>query len=403
MKRPLEGIRVVECGVYHAGPGGSAILGDLGAEVIKVEEPKVGDPIRGSGKIGEISFGIPGNRNLFCEGSNRNKKSVTLDLTTKKGQEIVHRLVEQSDVFLTNMRRQALEKMRITYSTLREINPELIYATVSAFGPKGPDKDNGGFDYQGQARSGFMYSMGEADMPPLVCQFGIADQVTAIMASHQIITALFMRERLGIGQEVHVSILSSTMFLLYFNILLSQMGGIEVPRHNRATAFPMRNYYKCSDGRWFMMTLTPPERHWGPLCQALGHPELENDPRFNNDSNRFANAGRLISIFDEIFATRPRDEWVRIFGKYDLFYCAVNSPSELHEDPQIAENEYIIDFDHPTLGKVKIPGYPVHFSESWARTTSAAPDLGEHTEEVLMEIGGCTKKEIAQLREEGVV
>ena len=403
MKRPLEGIRVLECGIFHAGPGGTAILGDLGGEVIKIEQPGTGDPIRATKRIGSISFEIPGGRSIFCEGANRNKKSVTIDLGTNKGQEIVHRLVSRSDVFLTNMRPQAIKSLNITYPILRQFNPKLIYASVSAFGQKGPDRERGGFDYQGQARSGLMYSMGEIDMPPVLSQFGIVDQATAVMASHQIITALFMRERFGIGQEVHVSILGSTMFMLYFNILMTQMGGFEPPRHKHSTELPTRNYYKCSDDRWLMMTLTPPEKYWGSLCLALDHPEFENDPRFNTDEMRLENAKELVAIFDQIFATRPLEEWLNIFAKYDLFCCAVNRPGELADDPQVLANHYLVDFEHPTLGKIKIPGYPVHFSESSAGTTSAAPELGEHTDEVLSTLGEYTRDEIAQLREERVI
>lgn len=403
MKRPLEGVRILECGIYHAGPGGTAILGDLGAEVIKIEPPGAGDPLRGIKRIGSISVEIPGDRSIFYEGANRNKKSVTLNLKSEKGLEILHRLVSQSDVFLTNMRQQAVKSMKITYPLLRQINQRIIYASVSAYGPKGPDKDRGGFDYQGQARSGFMYSVGEAGMPPLVTQFGIIDQVTAIMVSHQILTALYMRERSGLGQEVHVSILGSAMFLLYFNVLIAQLGGFDVPRSQRSGEFPMRNYYQCQDGRWLMMTLTPPERHWGSLCRALGIPELENDPRFNTDEKKIENSEELVAIFDKIFITRPRDEWLRIFDENDLFCCGVNNLMELEHDPQVIENDYLVDFEHPTLGKVKIPGYPIHFSESRAGTTSAAPDLGEHTEEVLTGLAGLRVEEIEGLRKEGVV
>ena len=403
MKRPLEGIRVLECGIFHAGPGGTAILGDLGAEVIKIEQPGTGDPIRATKRIGRIPLDLPGDRSIFCEGANRNKKSVTIDLATNKGQEIVHRLVGRSDVFLTNMRPQAIKSLNITYPILRQFNSKLIYASVSAFGQKGPDRERGGFDYQGQARSGLMYSMGEIDMPPVLSQFGIVDQATAIMASHQIITALFMRERFGIGQEVHVSILGSTMFMLYFNILMTQMCGFKPPRHKRSTELPTRNYYKCRDDRWLMMTLTPPEKYWGSLCLALDHPEIENDPRFNTDDMRLENAEQLVAVFDQIFATRPLEEWLGVFAEYDLFCCAVNRPGELADDPQVLANDYLVDFEHPTLGKIKIPGYPVHFSEGSAGTTSAAPELGEHTDEVLSTLGEYTRDEIAQLKEERVI
>jgi len=403
MKQPLEGIRVLECGIYHAGPGASAILGDLGADVIKIEQPGLGDPIRQQKKIGRIQMGLPGDRNLFCEGANRNKKSVTINLKSTKGQEIAHHLVTLSDVFLTNIRRQAIVKMNMTYPTLSQINPRLIYAYVSAFGPEGPDKDRGGFDYLGQARSGFMFSMGESHLLPMTCQFGIIDQATAIIASQQIITALYMRERFDMGQEVHVSILGSTMFLLYFNILIAQMGGIDVPPHVRNKEHALRNYYRCGDGRWIMLTLAPPERFWGTFCRALGHPELEKNPLFNTEDKKLENAEQLVAVLDDIFATRSLDAWLRIFGEHDIFCCGVNSPMDLAHDPQIMENRYLIDFEHPTMGKVKIPGYPAHFSKSRAETTSAAPELGEHTEEVLRELCHYTRDEIRHLREDGVI
>ena len=401
--RPLEGIRVLDCGIYHAGPGGPAILGDLGAEVIKVEEPLIGDPLRFGKRIGSIPLEIPGGKSFFNEGANRNKKGVTIDLKSEKGQQILFDLVCHSDVFLTSMRPEVIQRMNMTYPSLRKINPRLIYATVSAFGPKGPDRDRGGFDYQGQARSGFMWSMGEEGGPPMVNQFAIIDQATAIQVSHQIITALYMRERTGIGQELHVSILGASMFLLYFNVMMAQAIGYEMPRHKRTTEHPMRNFYQCSDDRWIMMTLTPADRFWHPLCQALGHPELENDPRFDTDDKRLENAELLVSIFDEIFAFRTLDEWLHIFDGYDLFACAVNSLKDLGSDPQVIENDYLVDFEHPTLGKIKIPGYPGYFSEAEAGTVSAAPDLGQHTEEVLTEILEYSKADIKKLREEGIV
>jgi len=400
--RPLEGIRVLDCGVFHAGPGGPAILGDLGAEVIKIEQPRVGDPLRRAGRIGQIRFDVDSGRSLFFEASNRSKKGITLDLKTEKGRAILYRLVARSDVFMTNQRPAAVEKLGMDYATLREHNPRLIYAGVSAYGPKGPERNGGGFDYQGQARSGLMYSMGESG-PPIACQFGIIDQATAIMTSHQILTALYQRERTGVGQEVQVSILSAAMNLLYYNILLTTLGGMEVPRHRRATENPMRNYYRCADDRWLMMTLTPPERHWGPLCAALGVPELEHDPRYDSDDKRSAGAAELVARFDAIFATRMRDEWLKTFAEHDLFACAVNRLEDLASDPQVLANDYLVDFDHPTFGRVKLPGYPVHFSASEAGTTRAAPLLGEHTEEVLSSLCGLDEEEIEQLRREGVV
>ena len=354
-------------------------------------------------RVGGVPLHIAGDRSLFFEGANRNKKSVTVDLKTEKGNEILHRLVAESDILLTNMRPKARNKLKMTYPLLKKTRPDLIYASVSAFGPKGPEKDRGGFDYLGQARSGFMYSMGEAGTPPVVCQFGIIDQATAIMVSQHIMTALYVRERTGKGQEIHVSILGSALSLLYFNVLIAQLTGGEVPRHRRATDQAMRNYYRCKDDRWIMLTLTPPARYWNALCLALGHPELERDPRFSTDDQRWENAEELVSVLDAIFLTRTMDRWLEIFEKYDLLCCAVQSVNDLAKDPQVTENGYLVDFDHPTLGKVKIPGYTAHFSENSVGTASASPDLGEHTDEVLTEIGRYTKREIAALREEGVI
>lgn len=403
MKQPLEGIRVLELGMFHAGPGGSAILGDLGAEVIKIEQPGIGDPMRHMKMVGSVPMEIGGGYSIWHEAANRNKKSVTIDLHKEKGREVAYRLVSKSDVFLTSLRRPAVERLKMDYPVLSKINPKLIYAWVSGYGPKGPDRDIGAFDYQGQGRSGMMFCVGEPDMPPLVSQFGIIDQTTSIMASHEIITALLMRERFGIGQEVHVSILSTALYMLYCNILIALVAGFEVPRHKRSKEYPLRNYYKCGDGRWFILTATQFERYWPALCEAIGHPELENDERCNTAEKLQANSEQFVAFFDMIFATKPRDEWLKIFAKYDLPVAPINRLSELVNDPQILENGYIVDFNHPRLGKIKIPGYPIHFSKTYAGTRSAAPEIGEHTRFVLMEIGGYSEKQIAQLKAEGVI
>jgi len=403
MHQPLEGIRVLELGMFHAGPAGAAILGDLGAEVIKIEQPGLGDPIRRLAFVGHVHLQLPDGGSVWHEGANRSKKSVTIDLNKDKGKEIVYRLAAKSDVFLTSIRRSAVNKLQMNYETISKVNPKIIYAWVSGYGPKGPDRDIGAFDYQGQGRSGMMYHMGEPDMTPLVSQFGIIDQATSIMASHEIITALLMRERFGIGQEVHVSILSTAMYLLYCNILIRLVGGFEAARHQRSTEYPLRNYYKCADGRWFILTAGIFEKYWSPLCKAIGHTELEKDERFNSNEKLIANSAQMIVIFDQIFATRPRDEWLKILTEADLPVAPVNRLSELTDDRQIMDNDYIMDFDHPRLGKIKIPGYPIHFSKTNAKTKIAAPDLGQHTDDVLREIGGYSASEIKQFRAEDVI
>jgi crotonobetainyl-CoA:carnitine CoA-transferase CaiB-like acyl-CoA transferase len=353
--------------------------------------------------VGQVHLQLEGGRSVWHEGANRSKKSVTIDLNKERGREIAYRLVSRSDVFLTSVRRPAVEKLKMDYATLSRINPRIIYAWVSGYGPNGPDRNVGAFDYQGQGRSGMMFCVGEPDMTPLVSQFGIIDQATSIMASHEVITALLMRERFGIGQEVHVSILSTALYLLYCNILITLVGGFEPPRHQRSTEHPLRNYYKCADGHWFILTAGIFEKYWSSLCQAMGHPELANDERFDSAEKLRANSEQLVALFDKFFATRPRDEWLKILSEYDLPVAPINRLCELVDDPQVMENGYIMDFDHPVLGKIKIPGYPVHFSKTDVKTKTAAPELGEHTDSVLREVGGYSDEEIAQLRHECVI
>ena len=402
MEYPLEGIRVLEWGIFHAGPGGSAILGDLGADIIKIEQRGKGDPIRHRSRFGRNSFGLPDNGNLFFEGSNRNKESISIDLNKEKGKEIVYRLIPQCDVFVTNLRKKTVEHMGMTYPILSGINHRLIYASVSGYGPEGPDRELGGFDFQGQARSGVMYSVGEPDMPPLLSQFGLIDQTTAIVFSQAIVTALFMRERTGKGQNIHTSILGSALHLSYFNFLSALWLNQNVPRHNRMDTDPTRNYYCCKDGKWFSITLQP-GGNWARFCEAIGHPELANDQRFSSLEKRSEGySGEIISLLDRIFMTKTRDEWLQSFKEHDLFVCPVYKPTELMNDPQVKEN-YLDDIHSPHLGNVKIPGFPVHFSEAKAGTRKTAPKLGENTEDVLKELGGYSKEDIERLIQEEVI
>ena len=403
MNYPLEGIRILEWGIFHAGPGSTAILGDLGADVVKIEQRGRGDPIRHRSRFGRSSFTLPDDRNLFFEASNRNKESITIDLSKQEGKEIVYRLIPKFDIFLTNLRRKTVEKMSMTYPILSELNPRLIYISVSGHGHKGPDKDRGGFDFQGQARSGIMYSMGEPEMSPLVLHFGLIDQATAIVTSQAILAALFMRERTGKGQEVQTSILGAALHLAYCNFLNALWLGQDVPRHHRIDTDPMRNYYCCKDDKWFAITLQPGEQDWIPFCQAIGHPEWEEDPRFDTPEKRAEeHSHELISLLQQLFLTRTRDEWLEVFTKYDLIVCRVNRPIELTNDPQVRAN-YMDEFAHHSMGKIYVPSFPANFGKAKAGTRKASHNLGENTEEILREFGGYGEQEIEQLKKEEVI
>jgi|YNPNPStandDraft_1061719.scaffolds.fasta_scaffold00647_14 crotonobetainyl-CoA:carnitine CoA-transferase CaiB-like acyl-CoA transferase len=402
MHMPLEGIRVLEWAVFHAGPGGPAILSDLGAEVIKIERPGTGDPCRQQWRYKDIDFRLPGGRNIFYEGANRGKKSVTIDLARPEGQEVAHRLVEKSDVFFTNLRKHTVQGAKMDYATLSKINPRLIYASVTGYGPLGPDAGRAAFDYQGQGKSGFMYCIGEPGMPPLLAQFGVIDQATAIMASYQVVIALLIRERFGVGQEVDVSLLGTASYLMYLNELVALLKGTEVPRHEQASADPLRNYYQCKDGRWVVQN-QPGEESWQTVCELLGLQELVDDPRFDTRDKRLDNSRELVQIFNEAFRTKSSDEWVRLFNEKDLIICHVNTTTEAINDPQMAENGYIVDFHHPDIGRIRIPGFPIRFGQAKIDPNLLAPNLGQHTVAVLEEILGYTDQEVARLKEQGVI
>ena len=398
---PLEGVKVLECGVFHAGPGAGAILGDLGAEVIKIESGS-GDPIRRMTEIAGSMIAMPDGESAMWHVSNRNKKGLCLDIKQEKGKEVLYKLVRDSDILIANLKKSVIMKLGLDYNTLSKINPRIICAYASGYGPKGPDSDAGGFDPVGQGRSGLMY-MTNKDADPILMNFAALDQATAISLSHAILTALFVRERTGVGQEVHVSLYSTGIWFLYNNYLLHSLVSVDasVPWVRKKDS-PLRNTFCCKDGRWIIGVHEPQEKFWVPFCRAIGREELVHDPRFADPATRKKNYEELIAICDEALASKNREEWLEIFKEYGLIYNAVNHLADVLVDQQALENGYIVDFDYPGVGKIKIPGYPIHFSASSAGTKSAAPALGEHTEEVLLE-HGYSKSEIEQLREQGII
>ena len=399
---PLDGIKIVEYAIWHAGPGASAILGDMGAEVIKIETLN-GDPERLAKQLGSVKFDVEADDDwsFLFELSNRNKKGICLDIQTGKGREIFNRLVETSDVFLTNLRNSTKPKLGVDYESLKKINPKIIHASVSGFGLKGPFSDVGGFDPMGQAISGMLYLTGDEE--PVYLQSVVLDQMTSIAASHAIMTALFYRERHGIGQEVHVSLYSSALWLTYTNMLATGvMKKNPVEKWDRYKNSPLRNCFKCKDGKWIMGTNNPEEKFWDRFCDLTGRPELKNDPRYKDTETRVNNAAGLIEDYDKLFLTRTRDEWIKIFSENGFFYAPVQQMEEVIEDIQAVENGYVVDFQHPFLGNVKIPGYPVTFSANKAGTVRPAPGLGEHTDLVMKELG-YADEEIQTFRDEKAI
>lgn len=396
---PLEGIRVVEFGTFHAGPGASAILGDLGAEAIKIEEAS-GDPMRGWDEVSGIDMKMPNGEALPFEYTNRNKRSLCLDIKKEKGRKIFHQLIQGADVFITNLRKSTKTTWGIDYASLSRINPRIIHASVSGFGPSGPVSDLGAFDPMGQARSGMMF----VAMPdrPAVIHLAVLDQATSIALSHAIITALFVRERSGTGQEVHVSLYSAALWLLSMNLMMTGCIGVDPVPLDRCNYAPLRNYFRCKDGKWIIGSHHPEEKYWPALFKATGQTALLKDSRFADASGMRKHRAALVEHFDKVFAARPRDEWLPILRQHGLMFGPVQRMPEVLTDPQSIINEYVVDFNHPTMGQVKIPGYPIHFSHCQAGTRSAAPGIGEHTAQIMRELG-YSDREISNLKKTGVI
>ncbi|MFC1824561.1 CaiB/BaiF CoA transferase family protein [Thermodesulfobacteriota bacterium] len=401
----LSGIRVIDWTIWQMGPVAAAMLADLGAEVIKLEPPGVGDPGRGLVRGAGVDFKLPEGRNAYVEINNRHKQSITVDIKQPKGREIVHNLVSKSDIFMQNVRGGVAERYGLDYEGIRKHNPKIVYVSGSGYGSLGPDREKPIYDYLGMARSGIMSCVGEHDMPPLRVEGGIGDQVGAILMAYSALAGLIARDRLGVGQQVEVSQLSALMSIMGLNIGLFLLAGNELTRQKRTEAEnPLWNLYQCGDGKWIVLAMPQTQRHWPHICRAMGRVDLENDARFATDESRFKHHEELIKAFDETFAAKPREEWVEIFKPNpEIFWERVNDIPGLARDEQVTANQYITDFQHPVLGKVKIPGSLIKFSETPADPGGIAPEVGEHTELVLTEICGYTWEEVEKLGKEGVI
>ena len=386
MAGPLSGVKVVEVTMFQQGPVAGTKLGDLGADVIKVEPP-TGDPARGFMRIIGTMVGLKG-RNYYFEQHNRNKRSIVLNLKTEKGMEVFLKLIDRADVFVTNLSIDAPPKMGIGADELLKRNPRLIYAQASGWGRNGPDACELSFDYTGIGRAGLMMSCGERGSPPAQILPGLGDELGGMVLAWAVCAALYNRERTGKGQKVDTSLMGSLMCMESLVLSAPAILGQEFPRELRTQAGnPIYNHYRAKDDRWFILAHLQPDKYWPHVCRALGMPELEHDPRFNSIEARGRNAKELIAIMDRTFVTKTRGEWFKIFKKEGLIFGPIQTPTEVVNDPQAVANNYVVWYDHPVLGKTKMIGFPWDFNQTPASVRREAPELGQHTEDILLELG----------------
>ncbi len=402
MEQILEGVRIIEVADWGFVPSAATVLGDWGAEVIKIEHPVRGDPMRAL-----VSSGIvPGARgvNFFVEQLSRNKRSVGLDLNLDAGREVLYRMVERADVLLTNFLPEARQRLRITWEDLHAINPRLIYAKGHGQGQKGPDANRGGYDGASFWARGAIADRLSRDGQPLVQQrAAFGDFTGGMFLAGGIAGALYHRERTGRGIEVDVSLLGTAVWVMSPDIVAAMTYGFELPRAGgMGVPNPLVNTYFCQDGKALVLMMLQSERFWPIFCRTVQREDILRDPRYDTAEKRKEASAELAEMLRAFFAERPRAEWAALLNTSECIWAPVQSPAEIPQDPQVIENGYIVSVDRPGEGPFRLASSPVQFGNAPVEVRHPAPELGAQTEEVLLELG-YTWEEIAAKKEAGAI
>lgn len=382
---PLEGIKVIDLGQAVYGPRVAVHLANMGASVIKVEHPAGGDLVRGVTRIRHHPIK---KLHYMFEINNFGKKSLTLDLTRPEGKEVLYKLVKDADVFVTNLMLPSLAKLKMDYDTLDKLNPKLVYGLASGWGSKGPDKDLPAFDFVAFARSGLMATFGERGSAPVPCLPAFGDHIAAVTLAYGIMLALFHRERTGEGQLVDVSLFGSLLEAggLNWAQVLDTREDIHKMKRDEASN-PMFNHYRCRDDKWLELGMLQTDQHWKDFCEAMELGPVRDDPRFASHQLRCDNNKDLIAILDKAFMALTRDEWIERFRVRNIIWGRVQSYFDLLSDKQVWENDFVHTLPHPRFGEVQVPGLPVKLSKTPGKIAGLAPELGQNTEEILLDLG----------------
>ncbi len=394
---PLSGIRVVDQTQALAGPYTTMILGDLGADVIKIEKPGIGDNSR--------QWAPPhiGDQSCYYLAVNRNKRGIALDIRAKRGRDFLHKLAGGADVFLTNLRTsEALRRHGIDYETLRAINPRLIYVSISGYGRVGPRAGQPGYDLVSQAESGTVALTGEVDGAPMRFPTPIADMTCGLFTVIGILAALRARDQSGVGQFIDMSLQEGQMTWLA-NLAGEYFAeGTDPPRRgNRHPQVVPYEAVQASDGDWFMLGVAS-DNVWRAFCRQVERNDLASDERFSTNSDRIANYDALLPIVRDIIRGKTCDRWLEELRAAGVPCGRINTVAEALGDPHVIERGFIVELEHPALGLIKSLATPIHLADSPLVYRRHPPRLGEHSDEVAAELG-YSPAEIAQLRAQGVL
>ena len=384
----LGGLNVVELATFIAGPAAGVILADFGADVIKIEPPQRPDPYRGVHRRGSDTPLSDYPYGYIVD--NRNKKGIALDIKTAEGREAFERLIEQADVFVTNMPIPTRERLNISYDVLRAINPRIVYASISAYGETGPEAGRPGYDTTALwARTGLMDLVKPGpDSPPARSLPGMGDHPTAMSLYAAVMTGLFRRERTGKGSHVSTSLMANGV---WWNGVLTQatLCGAQVvcrpPRE--AAGNPVHNLYQTRDGRWIHIVFNTNPHRWPELAALLGRPDIGDDARFDSQEARIANSSTLIPILEAAFAERDYDDWVRLLEENRFIFGDVRKVDQILTDPQMVEGRALRSISDPAAGADYVVDSPIWVEGSAKSDPTMPPELGQYTEEVLCDIG----------------
>ena len=397
MPGPLKGIRVVDLSRVVVGPYCTMVLGDMGADVIKIELPGLGDETR--------MWGPPfaGGESAYYISLNKNKRSLTLDFKKERGKKILKQLIAISDVLVENYRFGTLEKLGFGYESLQEINPRLIYCSITGYGPTGPMAHEVGVDIVVAAEAGLIGITGEKDRPPSKVGVAITDILTALFAQGAIGNALYHREKTGRGQKLDLSLFESQVATL-FNLSSSYLVSGDIPQRwgmAHASIVPYQGF-KTKDEEYILVAVTS-EKMWDKFCHAMEIPEFIHDSRFDINKKRVMNRDQLVPLLEKKIAARESDEWILEFRKVGIPCGRVNTMDRVFDHPQIKPRNMVVEVKHPTAEKLKLIGVPVKYSETPGSVRLPPPLLGQHTQEILSDLLRYSKEDIGDLRKEGVV